>query len=183
VKRSVSARTVLVTVLAVAVLSGGASSSVTHAYLSSTVSGSGTVGAAESFGSDSPPDDAVAWNDADGDGQYDEGEQTYSEDDLTGTGGKNIDLSGKSIQSTEPITVQANGNGDIDLSGTRIDAAGSIEIRVRGEGSTLDLTDAELISGESITLTAKGGTIVLDGATCDPEASINGDTSGGSSCA
>lgn len=181
-RRSTSVRAAAVTVIAVAVLSGGIGASVTNAYLSSTETGSETVSAAESFGSSEPPGDSVAWDDADGDGRYDEGEETYSQSDFAGTGGENIDLSGKNIESTEPVTVEVNGNGDIDMSGARINAAGSIELTIKGGKSTLDLTDATLIAEDSITITASGGTIVLDSTSCDPMAIINGDTQGESGC-
>ncbi|QLH79151.1 hypothetical protein HZS55_18460 [Halosimplex rubrum] len=194
-KWSVSPRTVTITVIAVAVLSGGIGSSVTHAYFTSTETGSGTISAADSFGGSSPPSDDVAWDDADGDGQYDEGERTYSPSELANfdnqssnlvipesvgtvetSGSENIQITAKSITSEVKIEAK-NGdvnlnakNGNVDLSGSVVSKTGSVDIDAQFgdvylEGATLDSKN------RNIDVTA-GGLLDIDGATIDTNAQI-----------
>lgn len=173
-------------VLAVVLLIGsvvvaGATVAATYAYFSDTETASASISAATDFGGGTPPDGTVAWNDADGDGQYDEGEQTYDNSDFTQNGNGNINYPNENITTTEDLPITLNGNGNIDLSNAKIKSDKSIYIQ--SNGGDIDLTNAELIAENQIVLTANGGGIIsLAGATCSPEAYINGQTSGQTEC-
>jgi len=176
-------------VLAVVLLIGsavvaGATVAATSAYFTDTETSSASISVATDFGA---PGDAVAWNDADGDGVYDEGESTYTESDLTkkGKGGQNeLNFAGQNISSTENITLEISGNGGINLADSKIEVDGDILITTSGAKGDVDLTDAQLIATGSIKIDVNNNAdITLTGSTCDPEADIpKGNKIGQNSC-
>lgn len=170
----------------------GAGGAVTHGVLSDTGSATGTMTVASDF-EDTGPEGETAYVDENGNGRYDEGEGTYSGDDLQefddesadlvipsdidAVHGQNddVDISAASITSETDITAQ-NGDveleatdGDVDLAGSTVSSQnGNVEIATAGD---VTLEGASIASRNDDVEVSTGGELTLDDATIE----TNGD--------
>ena len=125
------------------------------------------------------PPDTVAYNDANGNGQYDDDETTYSKNDFDNTAdsGPNGDFSGKDIVverdiSVEQMSLQANsftasgvllestenkelsiktsGSGPIDISGSTVSSEKEVSIN----GKSVQAVNSDITAGGKFTLTS-----------------------------
>ena len=160
---------VCVALVATATLAGGAT---TQAAFVDDELGDGSVTAATSFGGGGPPENR-AYNDANGNGRYDSGEQTYTENQLENfndpsanvvipanigkvqKNGGGVSITANSITSEArfqsnggSVTLEATG-GDIDLS----------DQRVQSNGGTIEIVSSANIDLSGTTLQSNGGNI------------------------
>ncbi|ELZ25112.1 hypothetical protein C475_11214 [Halosimplex carlsbadense 2-9-1] len=188
-------RSALVVVCVLVLVSAG--SATTYGLFSDSEQASGTIQAADKFNgnSDSGSSSGTAYNDADGDGERDMNEQTYSQSDLVGfdnpsanlvipesvgpvekTDNGNIQMTAQSITSEVKIRTKNGGitltadGGNIDLAGPVVAETGSIDINAQSgdvnlEGATIDSKN------RYIDVTA-GGHLNMDRATIDTNAQI-----------
>ncbi|GCF15414.1 hypothetical protein Harman_33490 [Haloarcula mannanilytica] len=133
---------VLVTVWVV--VTAGAGAGVTYGLLSDEATASGTIQI--EVGSATPPD-GEAYNDANGNGRYDEGETTYSADELADFNDPSANL--VIPESVESIEEQ---NDDIQIRASSISYNGTVESQ----------------NGD-VSLTAVNGDIIVDGAALDSQ--------------
>jgi len=126
------------------VVTAGAGAGVTYGYLSDEATASGTIQIAT--GSSAPPN-GDAYNDTNGNGRYDEDEQTYSADQLA-------DFNDSSANLVIPESVDSieEQNNDVQIRAANISYSGTVESQ----------------NGD-VSLTAVSGDITLDGATLDSQ--------------
>ncbi|WP_435128031.1 Ig-like domain-containing protein [Halobaculum sp. D14] len=134
------------------------------------------------------PSGAVAFNDANENGVYDDGETTYTDSDLQDFQNTNVDLvverdvtangfdiqaASITVESGATMTVQDYGattlqaeNGAVRVAGT-IDTTDATGAQVTLNGDSVDVSGGTIRSAASISVTASAGEVSLDGATID----------------
>lgn len=159
-------RVVLTAVLVVGALSATGASP-TQSQFADGQPGTSNVTAADDF-KKGFPSDAVAYDDANGNSQYDGGEATYTASDLSNLTDSTVDLRFHSDANT--ITT---GNSSIDVANI------STETGVKFETGTLDWAVADTMEIEdttlranSVTLTADNGDVLAAGVTAKKTTSI-----------
>ncbi|WP_459191331.1 SipW-dependent-type signal peptide-containing protein [Halosimplex sp. J119] len=151
--RSISAQVAALTLLVFVVLSMGLGSSVTYGYLSDTETADGSVSAASSFGSGSPPEGAAGWNDANGNGRYDEGETTYSAGEL-----ENFDDESANLVIPEETGAIDAGNRDVSITAGSITS--NVDIASKTRDVSLTATDGGIdLGGKGVSISGGSGTV------------------------
>ena len=151
--------------------------------------GDGNTGSdGDDGGSDPLPNSAVAFNDEDGDGVYDDGEQTYTKSETTQLDtsidlviekdiiSDNIDIGTQSVQLKNGARLDTNKELKLDVSG-RIDIvsgtlASDDKVTLKSGSSGIDAQDATLEGEKEMKITADGGDINLTGANADSNKKI-----------
>lgn len=164
--RSVSASSLALVLAVTVVLSAGAGASVTHAYFVDSVSATGSVTAAQTFGGDRP--DGHAYNDANGNGRYDDGEETFTADDLVNFDDQNANLVipddvGQIRADTGNLQIQANSiSGDVDL------RAQNGQVKLETSGGDVALGGSEIWSNKKVQISSSDD-VVLENADVDSQ--------------
>ncbi|WP_313691034.1 Ig-like domain-containing protein [Halorarum halobium] len=139
-------------------------------------------------GGDPLPSGAVAYDDANGNGAYDEGELAYTASQLRSFQQPSVDLvverdaeangfdvtaGSITVEPGATMTVESFGsttlraeNGDVRLAGT-VDGrnAGGSEVRLIGDG--VDASGGTILAAGSVTVTGQTGAVALDAASID----------------
>ncbi|QKY21417.1 hypothetical protein B4589_013930 [Halolamina sp. CBA1230] len=148
------------------------------------------------------PADAVAFADADGDGTYDDGEETYTASDFEGGFDEQVDLviarglsqNGYDVRA-DTITIQDGARVEIPSYGDTTFSARNGELRVAGtidtsaangqqvtlEGTSVDLTDGTVEAAGKITVRSTSGDLVADDSLLDVTAGSQQDITLGTS--
>ncbi|WP_152420800.1 DUF4097 family beta strand repeat-containing protein [Haloarcula japonica] len=168
------------------VVTAGAGAGVTYGLLSDDATASGTIRI--DVGSSAPPN-GDAYNDANGNGRYDEGETTYAADELAsfydpsanlvipetvesieqdqvGITAGSITYSGKVESESVSLTAKS---GDISVNGAEVESEGSVQLSAPNGG--VSMTDGT-VESESVSVTAKDGDVSMDGTTVESEGSV-----------
>jgi hypothetical protein len=166
------------------VVTAGAGAGVTYGYLSDEATASGTIQIAT--GSSAPPNGA-AYNDANGNGRYDEDETTYSADQLADFNDPSANLViPDSIESIEQDQVQITAgaisysgtvesetisltakNGNISVDNATFEAEDQLDLKAPNGG--ISMNGATVESDNGVSVNAKGGNIVADASTVESE--------------
>ncbi|ACV11487.1 hypothetical protein Huta_1311 [Halorhabdus utahensis DSM 12940] len=126
-----------------------AGSAATVSYFSDTEQASGTIQAADSFQGGGPgggtPPGKKAYNDADGDGEYDSDEQTINKNRLRDFNDPDANL----VIPSDIGSVSRNGNGNVSITAKSITSSAGFD--AKNGGIHLNATDGEIsISADSV---------------------------------
>jgi len=166
-----SLRSIAVVLCAVVFLS--AASATTYGYFVDSEQASGTIQAADSFGGSSgqgPPNNK-AYNDADNDGEFDEGESTYNKNEIANFDDESVNLvipsSINEVKKNGGVQITANSiTSETDITGRN----GPVELNAKGGKITLQSSTVKSTTGV-VDIDSKDE-IVLEDTTID---SKNGD--------
>lgn len=188
-------RVAVVVLVAVVALSLGAGAT-TFALFQDSDNSTGTVRAADNFGF---PDDAVAYDDANGNDAWDGSETTYTLGDLSGLTASGVDLrfhdSISTLRSTnidvdvaaigldadfkiqQSSTVRLIASGEVAIDGITIQQTSSVDIR--SDNDNVDLRDTSFKSISQLKVRALAGDILLNKKTKCQNTNVDMEDQGG----